>query len=99
MRDLRQFQAADPHVVSENASLKSVSFEILQNGCGRIILNRKKALNSLTSEMFGAMHEVLVCWDASPAVRFIIIEGEGRAFCAGLLSTFGHFLLCYSLIA
>jgi enoyl-CoA hydratase len=51
---------------------------------GLVTLNRPKALNALTLEMFRALHGQLREWEGDDRVERIIIEGAGdRAFCAG----------------
>ena len=50
---------------------------------GRVTLARPDALNALTWPMVTAIHAALDDWRADPAVDLILIEGEGRAFCAG----------------
>ena len=50
---------------------------------GRITLNRPDALNALTWEMCAAIHDALRLWIDEADVRLVLIEGAGRAFCAG----------------
>ena len=50
---------------------------------GRITLTRPTALNALTWPMCTAVHRALEDWCEDPGVDLILIEGEGRAFCAG----------------
>lgn len=51
---------------------------------GRIILDRERALNSLTSAMCEAIDTQLRAWADDASVRAVLIEGAGdRAFCAG----------------
>jgi enoyl-CoA hydratase len=51
---------------------------------GRITLARPDALNALTHPMALEIHAALDEWRADPAVRLVILDGEGeRAFCAG----------------
>lgn len=51
---------------------------------GRIVLNRPRAINALTSEMVDIVHDTLDLWGESPRVRNIIISGSGgRGLCAG----------------
>ena len=50
---------------------------------GRITLNRPGALNALTWPMCNAIHDALRDWRDDPAIDLVLIEGEGRAFCAG----------------
>ena len=50
---------------------------------GRITLDRPEALNALTWPMVTEIGTALEAWRDDPAVALILIEGEGRAFCAG----------------
>lgn len=53
-------------------------------GCiGRLRLRRTRALNALDLPMIRAMRSALDGWAADPAVTAVVVEGEGRAFCAG----------------
>jgi len=62
-------------------------FEVLtsvQNGVGRITLNRPKALNALNRTMCEIMTEALLAWRQDPVVRSVLIDHAGeRGFCAG----------------
>ncbi|MBW8880966.1 MAG: enoyl-CoA hydratase/isomerase family protein, partial [Asticcacaulis sp.] len=57
----------------------------VENGVGRITLNRPKALHALTIEMCAAMSEALTVWADDPAVKLLMVDhAEGtRGFCAG----------------
>ena len=57
----------------------------VENGLGRITLNRPKALHALTTEMCAAMTAALTAWENDPAVRAILVDhADGtRGFCAG----------------
>jgi enoyl-CoA hydratase/carnithine racemase len=50
---------------------------------GRITLNRPEALNALTWDMLRDIEAALDGWRDDPQIRLLLIEGEGRAFCAG----------------
>ena len=50
---------------------------------GRITLARPDALNALTWPMVTAIGAALGDWRADPAIDLVLLEGEGRAFCAG----------------
>ncbi|MFB9738342.1 enoyl-CoA hydratase/isomerase family protein [Streptomyces thermocoprophilus] len=51
---------------------------------GHIILNRPKALNSLTHDMVLRISEALDRWEHDPAVETVVITGAGeRGLCAG----------------
>jgi enoyl-CoA hydratase len=52
--------------------------------CGVIMLNRPKALNSLTLTMVREMAHALDAWEQDEAVLSVVIRGAGtKAFCAG----------------
>jgi len=51
---------------------------------GLITLNRPQALNALTEDMCIAIDQQLIEWDATPAIKLVVIRGNGeRGFCAG----------------
>lgn len=60
-----------------------VELHIEPNGIGRIRLNRPDAANGLNVELLKALHEVILTCHADPAVRLVVLSGEGRNFCAG----------------
>lgn len=57
----------------------------VENGVGRITLNRPKALHALTTEMCAEMSKALAAWATAPAVEMLMLDhAEGsRGFCAG----------------
>ena len=57
----------------------------VENGIGRITLNRPQALHALTTEMCAAMTDALTSWHDMPSVRAVLVDhAEGtRGFCAG----------------
>lgn len=56
----------------------------IENGVGRIMLNRPKAIHALNRAMCEAMIEALLAWRDDAAVRSILIDHAGeRGFCAG----------------
>ncbi len=56
----------------------------VDNGVGRLTLNRPKAINSLTQTMVDVMAAVLADWADDRAVRAVILDGAGdRGLCAG----------------
>jgi enoyl-CoA hydratase/carnithine racemase len=59
------------------------------DGVADVRLNRPEKLNALDAGMFAALVEVGESLKADPAVRAVVLSGEGRAFCAGL--DFGSF--------
>jgi enoyl-CoA hydratase len=55
-----------------------------EGGCGVIRLNRPKAINAVTLEMFRDVDKALDAFEADPAVAVILLEGAGeRGLCAG----------------
>lgn len=59
-----------------------ISFE-KRGKAGLIKLTRASALNSLTHNMILALERALNAWEEDSSVACVIVEGEGRAFCAG----------------
>jgi len=55
-----------------------------EGSCGVIRLNRPKAINAVTLEMFRDIDKALDAFEADPAVVVILLEGAGeRGLCAG----------------
>ena len=50
---------------------------------GSIRLTREKALNALSHKMIDAFNNALIAWENDNDVACVLVEGEGRAFCAG----------------
>jgi enoyl-CoA hydratase/carnithine racemase len=56
----------------------------VSNATGFIVLNRPKALNSLSLDMIRAITAALQSWRDDAGVRAVVIRGSGeKAFCAG----------------
>lgn len=56
----------------------------VENGVGRAILNRPKAINSLTDGMVADLAEALDQWEHDDAVHTVLLTGAGeRGLCAG----------------
>ncbi|MCU0613971.1 MAG: enoyl-CoA hydratase-related protein [Desulfobacterales bacterium] len=58
--------------------------EISEKFVATITMNRPKYLNTFNTEMAKELYEALVALDADPAVRVLVIKGEGKVFCAGI---------------
>lgn len=51
---------------------------------GRLVLNRPKAINALTHEMVGLLHDALDAWRDDDSVQAVLLTGAGdRGLCAG----------------
>lgn len=65
------------------SEFQDVLFSI-ENGHGRIVLNRPQAMNALTLDMIDAIAAQLAAWEMRVDIKAIIITGAGdKAFCAG----------------
>ncbi len=51
---------------------------------GSITLNKPEQLNTFTTPMAEELRRALVELDANPKVRVILLQGAGKAFCAGI---------------
>jgi enoyl-CoA hydratase len=65
----------------EDAS--GVRLEDAGDGISVLRLNRPRYLNALTDDMVVAIGRLLDAVQADPAIRVLVITGEGRGFCAG----------------
>src|SRR5213080_2056503 len=55
-----------------------------EGACGVIRLNRPRAINAVTLEMFRDVDKALDAFETDPAVSVILLEGAGeRGLCAG----------------
>src|ERR1700744_6375549 len=55
-----------------------------EGSAGIIRLNRPKAINAVTLEMFRDIDRALMAFEADPAIAVIVLEGAGeRGLCAG----------------
>lgn len=55
----------------------------VEAGIARITLNRPQQRNALDIPTLKALHALLDAHEANPAVRVVVLSGEGRSFCAG----------------
>lgn len=55
----------------------------VHRGVGRILLDRPKALNALTTGMVDALDRVLAAWEHLPLSAVVIAATSAKAFCAG----------------
>ncbi|MGW3074232.1 enoyl-CoA hydratase/isomerase family protein [Kitasatospora sp. NPDC001132] len=66
--------------VAETAEVRA----FLDGGVGRLVLNRPRALNSLTQGMVTALRATLDDWAADDRIRAVVLTGAGeRGLCAG----------------
>jgi 2-(1,2-epoxy-1,2-dihydrophenyl)acetyl-CoA isomerase len=60
-----------------------VTLQTDADGIARLRLTRPGASNGLTVELLKALHEAILACHADPAVKVVLLTGEGRNFCAG----------------
>jgi len=60
-----------------------ILFNAVEQGVHTITLNRPEQRNALTRPMMQLIADALHSADADPAVRAILLNANGRAFCAG----------------
>ena len=53
------------------------------DGVGRITLDRPRRLNAINETLVADLRAALASGQADPAVAVLLLEGAGRAFCAG----------------
>ena len=55
----------------------------VEEGVGVLRFNRPETLNSFNAQMHREVREALASARRDPAVRCLLITGNGRGFCAG----------------
>ncbi len=56
----------------------------VSGACGRITLNRPRAMNALSATMVDEMHTALERWAQDAQIHFVLVDGAGdRGLCAG----------------
>jgi 2-(1,2-epoxy-1,2-dihydrophenyl)acetyl-CoA isomerase len=60
-----------------------VLLDLDSDGVARIRLNRPEAANGMSVPFLRALHETIMRCHGEPAVRAVLITGEGKHFCAG----------------
>jgi 2-(1,2-epoxy-1,2-dihydrophenyl)acetyl-CoA isomerase len=58
--------------------------DVLDDGVGRIVLDRPEAKNALTAEMRDGIVAAVREFRTDPKVRAVLVTGTGDAFCAGM---------------
>jgi enoyl-CoA hydratase/carnithine racemase len=56
----------------------------LTNGIATVTLNRPEKRNALNSIILDGLTQTFAQLETDPAVRVVVIRGEGKAFCSGL---------------
>ena len=64
--------------------LETLRFNLQPNGIGILTLNRPDKLNAMSFQMFADLHEIFDHLMTNLDCRVVILQGKGRAFCAGL---------------
>ncbi|APA98089.1 Enoyl-CoA hydratase [Nocardia seriolae] len=66
-----------------SAETDPVLLEMIPGGVARIRLNRPDASNGMDVPFLRALHATVMTCHGDPAVRAVLITGEGKNFCAG----------------
>jgi enoyl-CoA hydratase/3-hydroxyacyl-CoA dehydrogenase len=74
---LRRMAAA-----GETWALRDVKLDV-RDGIATILMNRPEAMNALNEKVLGELKQVIAQLRDDPAVRAVIVTGEGAAFVAG----------------
>ncbi|NED60955.1 enoyl-CoA hydratase, partial [Streptomyces sp. SID10244] len=67
----------------DDVDAPAVLFELTSGGVAVLTLNRPERLNAWASDIAHDLYAHIDSAEADPAVRVILITGQGRAFCAG----------------
>lgn len=63
-------------------TFETIEFSV-ESGVARIALNRPDKMNSFNGQMHAELRTALDAIQADPAVRVLVLTGNGRGFCAG----------------
>ncbi|MEQ3551385.1 crotonase/enoyl-CoA hydratase family protein [Pseudonocardia nematodicida] len=69
--------------MSQDSAVEDIVVEVT-GGVARVRLNRPAAANALHEPMWFALRDTMRALDADPAVRVVVISGNGRHFCSGI---------------
>ncbi len=61
----------------------TLKFDVVSDGVAHIILNRPEAANALDLQLAQELLDAVLRCDEDPAIRAMLISGEGPAFCVG----------------
>ncbi len=64
------------------STMQTVLVEREDSVC-RVVLNRPKALNAITTDMLERLEAVFNDIERDPGIRVVVLTGAGRGFCAG----------------
>lgn len=76
--------AATPSEVHTEAHAQRVRIRWHAHGVAEVALTRGDKMNALDPAMFEALNATIAQLAQAPALRAVVLHGEGRAFCAGL---------------
>ncbi len=62
---------------------KTIEYDEVLKGVGRITLNRPERLNAINMEMLGELYELFKELQDNHETRVLILTGAGRGFCSG----------------
>lgn len=68
---------------STAATYENILVDVPKPGVGLITLNRPKALNALSSDLFKELNDALKKYEEDPEIGAIVLTGSDRAFAAG----------------
>lgn len=64
------------------SSLETITYQV-ENGLGRLTLNRPEQMNGMTNTMVREACDALETAARDPSVRVLILTGAGKSFCPG----------------
>ena len=76
-------KTAETHITATAQEPESPVIEEQENGIVRLTLNRPKHFNSLSEAMLETLQEKIDAIAENKDARLVIVQGSGRAFCAG----------------
>jgi len=62
---------------------ETIEFQVDERGVARLTLNRPDMRNAMNGTMYDEARSVVARVDSDPAIRVLVLTGNGKAFCSG----------------
>ncbi|KAD4178104.1 hypothetical protein E3N88_26695 [Mikania micrantha] len=79
----RSFGSSTNTFLSDHSLVANPHSDVLVEPNSTVVLNRPSFLNALTISMGKRLLKLYKSWEDNPDVGFVVMKGNGRAFCAG----------------
>ncbi|KAI3829163.1 hypothetical protein L1987_03279 [Smallanthus sonchifolius] len=85
-RRTRSFTSRSSSALSDQLLINDIDSFVLVEGNASsrtVVLNRPSVLNALNVPLMSRLHKLYESWEDNPDIGFVVMKGNGNAFCAG----------------